>query len=321
MVSPEMSEQSLNFRIEILYRVMPVIIIYNFPNLNAQSCFDPFSPITRSRYWVETKELTDKIRLDDKDYRIVVLIYEIDTGTHGIELNLARRNQKVLSSYGIDFKKVNKDIIQFLESLFEFYNFYGRHILIFTNSRRKNFNSEVQRLLRHAGANHIKTNLTTRKNKKLMRIIKETLHSWACLPSPFYLKEENIEETLKKKYGAQGESLEHKKLKDWVMVHPEDIGISDVVYRNKEQAFLYTGDLADVYFELTDGRYVVVEVETTNALPGAFQALKYKVLKCAELGIDIKSDKVIPVLVAWSVPQDVRDVCKKYGIRWIERRI
>ena len=73
--------------------VMPVIIIYNFPNLNAQSCFDPFSPITRSRYWVETKGLTDKIRLDDKDYRIVVLIYEIDTGTHGIERLKFLRNR------------------------------------------------------------------------------------------------------------------------------------------------------------------------------------------------------------------------------------
>jgi len=154
-----------------------------------------------------------------------------------------------------------------------------------------------------------------------MRIIKETLHSWARSPSPFYLKEENIEESLKKKYGAQGESPEHKKLKDWIMAHPEDIGISDVVYRNKEQAFLYTGDLADVYFELADGRYVVVEIETTNALPGVFQALKYKVLKCAELGGDIKSDKVISILVAWSIPQDVKIFCRKYGIRWVERRI
>ena len=107
------------------------------------------------------------------------------------------------------------------------------------------------------------------------------------------------------------------------MDHPEEIGISnvDVVYKDKERAFLYTGDLADVYFELTDGRYVVVEVETTNAFPGAFQALKYKVLKCAELGIDIKSDKVIPVLVAWRIPQNVKNFCRKYGIQCVERKI
>ena len=289
--------------------VAPVIIIYNFPNLDAQSCFDPFVPITHSRYWVETKGLTDNISIDGKNYRIVFLIYEIDAGAHGITLSSAERNQKILSYHRIDFNRINKDIVQFLESLLEFYNFYGRHILIFTNSQRKNFNSEVQRLLRHPRANHIKAKLIG-KNMKLMGIISD------------YLKKD-IREILKKKYGAQGESPEHKNLKDWIMDHPEEIGISnvDVVYKDKERAFLYTGDLADVYFELTDGRYVVVEVETTNAFPGAFQALKYKVLKCAELGIDIKSDKVIPVLVAWRIPQNVKNFCRKYGIQCVERKI
>lgn len=155
--------------------VAPVIIIYNFPNLDAQSCFDPFVPITHSRYWVETKGLTDNISVDGKNYRIVFLIYEIDAGAHGITLSSAKRNQKILSSYGIDFNRINKDIVQFLESLLEFYkNFYGRHILIFTNSQRKNFNSEVQRLLQHPGANHLKVKLIG-KNMKLMGIISDYL--------------------------------------------------------------------------------------------------------------------------------------------------
>ena len=86
-----------------------------------------------------------------------------------------------------------------------------------------------------------------------------------------------------RKYGPSGESIDHRKLKEWILDHPEDIGLRGVLESHLEYEF-FTGDRVDLLFDLEGDRYAVVEIETDNPLPGAFQALKYKVLKCAELG-------------------------------------
>lgn len=123
-----------------------------------------------------------------------------------------------------------------------------------------------------------------------------------------------------RKYGAGGEGRQHKKLKDWVANHPDGIGVCDVVSTEVEYQF-ESGDAADIVFELRGKRYAVVEIETMDPLPGAYQVLKYKVLKCAQLGSDIKSPNVEPILVAWDIPPDVKRFCQQYGIRFVEKRI
>lgn len=76
-----------------------------------------------------------------------------------------------------------------------------------------------------------------------------------------------------------------------------------------------SGDIADIVFEIRANHYVVVEIETDYPLPGCYQALKYRVLKCAEMGKNINSSNVEAVLVAKIMPRDVRKICSKYGIR------
>ncbi len=131
------------------------------------------------------------------------------------------------------------------------------------------------------------------------------------------VRKERIE--LERKYGISGESYAHKQLKRWVYDHPETVGIDDVVSEAMEYRFP-TGDRADVVFNLQRGKFAVVEIETVDTFTGARQALKYKVLKCMETGLDIWSNKVEPILVAWQNP-GADSFCKRYGVRFIKKRI
>jgi hypothetical protein len=126
-------------------------------------------------------------------------------------------------------------------------------------------------------------------------------------------------EQLRRKYGSGGESSAHKELKRWVLDHPAELSIGKVVRRRLEYELL-SGDRADVMFDLPGGRYAVIEVETDDPLPGAHQALKYRVLKCAEVGLDIKSPQVEAILVAWKKPDDSAFL-KRYGIRFFQKRL
>jgi hypothetical protein len=126
-------------------------------------------------------------------------------------------------------------------------------------------------------------------------------------------------ELAKRKYGPKGEGAQHRALKEWCAQNPQALGLGEVVDPGKtEYEFGKTGDRADVVFELPDGGWAVVEVETDFAEPGAHQALKYKVLMCAQDGLPITSDKVQGWLVAHQVPPTVRTFCKAYDLRWRE---
>jgi len=118
-----------------------------------------------------------------------------------------------------------------------------------------------------------------------------------------------------RKYGSGGEGAEHKKLKRFIAEKPDSIGLKDVEETKLEYIFP-SGDVADIVFRLSGNRYAVVEIETTNPLPGCFQALKYKILKCAELGLPITSSDVEAIMVAWLIPDDVRNFCLKYNVRF-----
>jgi hypothetical protein len=116
------------------------------------------------------------------------------------------------------------------------------------------------------------------------------------------------------KYGSGGEGTDHRKLKEWIAYHPDVIGLLDVRKTSVEYAFP-SGDIADIVFELENDRYAVVEIETSDPLPGCYQALKYRTLKCAELGIPITSPIVEAIVVAWDFQPYVEDFCSSYTIK------
>jgi hypothetical protein len=116
-----------------------------------------------------------------------------------------------------------------------------------------------------------------------------------------------------RKHDVGGEGPEHVKLKNWIAKNPQLLGLHDV--RNKKIEYVFpSGDCADIVFELMNNRYVVVEIETSDALPGCYQALKYRTLKCAELGLPLTSARVEAKVVAWNFEPFVKDFCSHYGI-------
>lgn len=126
--------------------------------------------------------------------------------------------------------------------------------------------------------------------------------------------------TMKRKYGSCGEGIEHKSLKDWIAKHPEVLGLFDVYKVEIEQHRFLSGDLPDIVFTFGNDMHAVIEIETIDPFPGAFQALKYKALICAEAGLPINSNKVRAFLVAWDIPKEVKKFCRKYGIETVVRK-
>jgi len=116
-----------------------------------------------------------------------------------------------------------------------------------------------------------------------------------------------------RKYGPTGEGLEHRRLKEWLADRPGLLGYGDVVEVTQERVFR-SGDCADIVWRRKDGRCVVVEVETYTPEPGAYQALKYRCLLCAEMGLDLNSPDVEAWVVAREIPESVRILCKRYEV-------
>lgn len=127
--------------------------------------------------------------------------------------------------------------------------------------------------------------------------------------------------SIKRKYGAGGEGEEHKRLKEWVAKNPEFLGLKNIIKTEVEEHIFPSGDLPDVVFSCRNGKYAVIEVETDYPLPGAYQSIKYKSLLCAELGLPLGSSDVETILVAWSLPPDLRGFCEKYNIKYVKKKL
>jgi len=122
------------------------------------------------------------------------------------------------------------------------------------------------------------------------------------------------------KRSGGGEGAQHRGLKQWVCEHPEAVGVHNVTKREMEHRYA-SGDEVDILFITADGMDVVVEIDTDDPLPGAYQLVKYRALRCAELGLPLDSDKVRAVLVAWTVDKQTARFCDSYGIRWFEEKL
>ncbi len=130
-------------------------------------------------------------------------------------------------------------------------------------------------------------------------------------------KESNTrtKEAVTRKYGGGGEGKEHKELKNWVAKNPNFLGLDKVKKTQKEEHVFPSGDLPDIVFICDNNKFAIVEIETINPLPGAYQSIKYRSLLCAELGLPLDSINVESFLVTKENSQDVEEFCVKYKIR------
>jgi len=139
--------------------------------------------------------------------------------------------------------------------------------------------------------------------------------------SPRVLYFESGSDLRRRKYGASGESSAHQSLKEWCAANPQFLELEKGTQPGETEYRFISGDSADIMFVRGKQLYAVVEIETNNCFPGAYQSLKYKALTCAENGFPIDSKNVLAILVAWSIPRQVRSFCDKYSIKWFEKKI
>lgn len=123
------------------------------------------------------------------------------------------------------------------------------------------------------------------------------------------------ESDLMEKYGPGGEGERHRVLKNFIADHPEQLGLG----RGKatvEHRFV-TGDRVDVSVVLENGEHCVVEIELQgeSTSVGAHQALKYRALCAGELDT---TELPHACLVAYSIPKQVKDFCKRHGVSALE---
>ena len=125
-------------------------------------------------------------------------------------------------------------------------------------------------------------------------------------------------------HGKGGEGENHKKLKEYIYGHPEDIGIKDVVEKDTERILL-SGDRLDVYFKQKDGTCIAVEVKPSTSpdediMRGIFQCVKYKAIMDSEDKVHGKKLQNKSILVIGgnlsTVNMQIRDTL---GIQVIEK--
>jgi len=136
---------------------------------------------------------------------------------------------------------------------------------------------------------------------------------------PAYAEKEKM---LKKKYGTGGESIHHKRLKEYVAKNPDCIGLKHGLYNAHIEHGFVSGDLVDILFSTKNTLLnVVVEIELDNVLPGIHQAIKYRVLRCSQLGLPLDSMQVKAIVVAWQFSQHEVELCRKYNISFYEIKL
>ena len=77
----------------------------------------------------------------------------------------------------------------------------------------------------------------------------------------------------------------------------------------------------DIKFDLPDGTFAVVEIETIIPFPGAHQCIKYRALLEAEQGCALNSGNVRAILVAHHFDSQTRRFAEKYRIQLVELRV
>ena len=122
----------------------------------------------------------------------------------------------------------------------------------------------------------------------------------------------------RRKYGSGGEGPDHKRFKEWLAKNPGAVGVVGGTPDGECEHPYLCGDMVDILFRSPGGRYTVVEVETDFPEPGWHQALKYRVLQCAQLGLPVDSPRVTAVLASHVMPASVRERCVHYGIRCVQ---
>lgn len=142
-------------------------------------------------------------------------------------------------------------------------------------------------------------------------------------PAKKIIKEEEIQSLSQKMIRHGGEGEEHKKIKQFILEHPETLGFKDVVF-SSDEFFLPSGDRLDVYFVRNNDNRIAVEVKSSKSpnediLRGIFQCVKYKaVLEAVRTIICEKFDVSTLLVIGGSMSSQNKDIAMELGVNFIE---
>lgn len=120
-------------------------------------------------------------------------------------------------------------------------------------------------------------------------------------------------------WSSEGESEEHKALKNYIAQHPAAVGLSSRNKKGKTEYLFASGDKADVVFKTPNG-FLGVEVKSiisneTDINRGIFQAVKYQSLLRAEQKADLSPPTARAVLVTeQAISTPLRNLADILGI-------
>lgn len=126
-----------------------------------------------------------------------------------------------------------------------------------------------------------------------------------------------------KKEKKGGESLFHKRLKEYIHEHPDNVGILDEVKFSKIEHTLYSQDEIDVFIATKNTSYAIeVKSEISNdadIIRGVFQAVKYKAILEAQGKINGDTSDVKTMLVIGrELPESAAKMAKILDVTIIE---
>ena len=119
-----------------------------------------------------------------------------------------------------------------------------------------------------------------------------------------------------------GEGKEHKAIKEYVYKHPESLGITSVIRKEKEHP-LPSGDRLDVYFETSGCRYAIEVKPSTSPdddiTRGIFQCVKYKSILEAMRKVEYGRYAISTLLIfAGSMSDRNKQLAEVLGIKYAE---
>lgn len=135
--------------------------------------------------------------------------------------------------------------------------------------------------------------------------------------------EEQLEAIKNPRCIYDGEGEEHKALKYYICQHPESINYKDVDFAETEH-ILPSGDRLDVYFELSDGTHVAIEVKPgispdQDIARGVFQCVKYYAVMDALRNIECKDYEINVLLVtAGKISSQNKVLAEELDVEYVE---
>ena len=121
---------------------------------------------------------------------------------------------------------------------------------------------------------------------------------------------------------SDSEGPYHKNLKEYIIKHPKEFSINNLVSKENEHVLL-SGDRLDVYFKQKDEKQIAIEVKSrisddADILRGIYQCVKYKAVLVAECLAHGKKAKVEAFLVTENeLSEENRKTANMLSVKYI----